>query len=147
MARSNREFPTAGGIGYGSYTESVPPGLGIDADDPTKYATEMRLVAQTALQSHLRQGQSRRHHQFFGTPDTPLRDVGTRGLSEGHPKGPEEVTLAELNNAGEVVGANSRVQVIQDMRLNAFGLPRRETSSRARMLRRRAPLGCQIDSQ
>jgi hypothetical protein len=109
----------------------MPPGFGIDSDDPAKDACEMSLIAHSAFEGDPQKGAPRAQHHFLGAQDAPLHDVRKRGLSKAVPKGTEEMARAELDNAGEVGGADIRAKVVLDVRPDAFSLPRRETSSQA----------------
>src|SRR6202000_856882 len=129
----DRDFP-AGGAGGRTHKVLTPPGIGIDSDESTKDAAEMSLVAHAALEGHLRQGPPRRQHQFLGSPDAPLLDIGNRRLSKGLGKGAGEMARAELHGAREISCSDTRVQFVLDVGSDAPGLPGRETALHTRAL-------------
>jgi AraC-like DNA-binding protein len=47
----SRELPADGTVGWRIDQELVPPGVGIDSDDPAKDACEMSLIADQSLLS------------------------------------------------------------------------------------------------
>jgi hypothetical protein len=57
------------------------------------------------------------------------------------------VARAELHDAGEVRGSDTRVQFALDVRPDALGLPGRETALQTRVLCSSVPSRDQIDSQ
>src|SRR5882672_7929301 len=101
----SRELPANGTVGWRIDQELVPPGVGVDSDDPAKDACEMSLIAHSAFEGDPQKGAPRAQHHFLGALDAPLHDVRKRGLSKAVPKGTEEMARAELDNAGEVGGA------------------------------------------
>ena len=89
----SRELPADGTVGWRIDQELVPPGVGIDSDDPAKDACEMSLIAHSAFEGDPQKGAPRAQHHFLGAQDAPLHDVRKRGLSKAVPKGRQLTAL------------------------------------------------------
>jgi hypothetical protein len=145
--RSNAVLSAAGSADYLTDGELTPPDPGARSDNPTKAAAEMRLVAHTALEGHLRQRCLRRQQQFLGSPDASVHNVSDRRLAKGLPKGTKKMACTELHHFGEVSGSDAGIQLLLDVRPDALGLPGRETALQIRVGWRSVSLRTQVDSQ
>jgi hypothetical protein len=86
----------------------------------------MRLIAQATLERDLRKRFAGANQQLLGPKNPTAGYVGLRRLAKRPTKRSGEVTRAELQHGGKIVGADACVKICADIGADAVGLPKSE---------------------
>ena len=101
----------------------APPGTRRHTDRAAEDFGEMRLIVQATLERDLSKRFAGAKQQLLGPMTPPVSYIGHRRLTKRLTKGSAEVTRAEVQYGGQIVEADSCVEICADIGADPTSLP------------------------